>query len=164
MSFFKPSGISSRLGLYVLIILLSNTSNVPCSLSVRDQALYYTEQQRKLLFCTFSGKFETNDLHFFADWTFDLFVESPNISTLPDFLRTWRNKMISVPVVLWLYCDKLGNTSNRLVTAELLAACFMLVSFLAYSSTLKLEGPCSSEASVDFHWTIRPYIPEDRTL
>jgi hypothetical protein len=35
----------------------------------------------------------------------------------------------------------------------LLAPCFMLVSCLAYSATLKMEATCSS-TSVDFHWTI----------
>jgi hypothetical protein len=34
-----------------------------------------------------------------------------------------------------------------------LAACFMLVSCLAYSSTLKMEVICSSETLVDFQQT-----------
>jgi hypothetical protein len=46
----------------------------------------------------------------------------------------------------------------------LLANCFMLVSCLAYSSTLKMEATCSSEMSVDFQRTIWHYIPEYRTL
>jgi hypothetical protein len=41
---------------------------------------------------------------------------------------------------------------------------FMLVSCLAYSSTLKMEATCCSEMSVDFQWTTRHYIPEHRTL
>jgi hypothetical protein len=41
---------------------------------------------------------------------------------------------------------------------------FMLVSCLAYSSTVKIEATCSSETSVEFHRTTRRYIPEDRTL
>jgi hypothetical protein len=36
---------------------------------------------------------------------------------------------------------------------------FMLVSCLAYSSTLKTEVTCSSETSGDFQMTIRRYIP-----
>jgi hypothetical protein len=44
------------------------------------------------------------------------------------------------------------------------AACFMLDSCLAYSSTLKMKETCSSETSVDFQQTTRRYIPEDRTL
>jgi hypothetical protein len=40
----------------------------------------------------------------------------------------------------------------------------MLVSCLAYSSTLNMETTCFSETSVDFQRTIRRYIPEDRTL
>jgi hypothetical protein len=41
---------------------------------------------------------------------------------------------------------------------------FMLVSCLAYSSTLKMEAKCSSEESADFQQTTRHYIPEERTL
>jgi hypothetical protein len=46
----------------------------------------------------------------------------------------------------------------------LLATCFMLVSCLSYSSTLKMEATCSSETSVEFKLTTRRYIPEARTL
>jgi hypothetical protein len=45
-----------------------------------------------------------------------------------------------------------------------LAACFMLVSWLAYSSTLKLKVTCSPKTSADFQWTTWPYFPDDRTL
>jgi hypothetical protein len=41
---------------------------------------------------------------------------------------------------------------------------FTLVSYSAYSSTLKMEATCSSETSVDFQLTTRRYIPEDRAL
>jgi hypothetical protein len=41
---------------------------------------------------------------------------------------------------------------------------FMLVSCLAYFSTLKMEATCFSEASVEFQRTTWRYIPEDRTL
>jgi hypothetical protein len=37
------------------------------------------------------------------------------------------------------------------------------VSCLTYSSTLKMEATCSSETSVDFQRTTRPYIPDNRT-
>jgi hypothetical protein len=46
----------------------------------------------------------------------------------------------------------------------LLATCFMLVSCLAYSSTLKMAAKRSSETSVDFQQTAWDYIPDDRTL
>jgi hypothetical protein len=46
----------------------------------------------------------------------------------------------------------------------LLAACFMLVSCLAYTSTLKMEVICSSETSVGFHRTTQCYNPKDRIL
>jgi hypothetical protein len=44
------------------------------------------------------------------------------------------------------------------------ATCFMLVSCLAYSVTLKMEATCSSKTLVDFQRTTWHYIPEDRTL
>jgi hypothetical protein len=40
----------------------------------------------------------------------------------------------------------------------------MLVSCLAYSSTLKMEAICFSKMSVDFQHTTWPYAPEDSTL
>jgi hypothetical protein len=40
----------------------------------------------------------------------------------------------------------------------------MLVSCLAYSSTLKMKSICSSKTLVGFQRTTRGYIPEDRTL
>jgi hypothetical protein len=50
------------------------------------------------------------------------------------------------------------------VTAETeLAACFMLASFLAYPSALKMEAIYSSETSVKFKRTTRRYIPDDKT-
>jgi hypothetical protein len=39
--------------------------------------------------------------------------------------------------------------------------CFMLVSCLAYSLTLKMEVICSSKTLVNFQGTIEYYIPED---
>jgi hypothetical protein len=41
---------------------------------------------------------------------------------------------------------------------------FMVVSCLAYSSTLKMEAICSFERSVDLQPTKRRYNPEDRTI
>jgi hypothetical protein len=42
-----------------------------------------------------------------------------------------------------------------------LAVCFMLVSCLAYSSTLTMEAVYYSETSVGFHQITRRYIPEE---
>jgi hypothetical protein len=47
---------------------------------------------------------------------------------------------------------------------SLLVTCFILVSCLDYSSTLKMEATCSPETSVNCQRTTRCYIPEDRTL
>jgi hypothetical protein len=41
------------------------------------------------------------------------------------------------------------------------ATCFMLVSCLVYSLTLKIEVTCSFKMSVDSEWTIWRYIPEN---
>jgi hypothetical protein len=49
-------------------------------------------------------------------------------------------------------------------TTALLAVCFMLVSCLSYTSTLKMEATCSSETVVDFRQITWCNIPEDRTL
>jgi hypothetical protein len=46
---------------------------------------------------------------------------------------------------------------------SLLAICFLLVSCLAYSLTLKMETICSSE-TLGFFWTTWCYNPEDCTL
>jgi hypothetical protein len=41
---------------------------------------------------------------------------------------------------------------------------FTLVSCSAYSSPLKMEAICSSETSVEFKRTTRPYVPENITF
>jgi hypothetical protein len=41
---------------------------------------------------------------------------------------------------------------------------FMLISCLAYSSTLKLEAIVLSETTENPQWNIPPYTPEDRTF
>jgi hypothetical protein len=43
-----------------------------------------------------------------------------------------------------------------------IAACFLLVSCLAYSSTLKMEAICSSEMLIGFYRTTWYYTQEDR--
>jgi hypothetical protein len=45
----------------------------------------------------------------------------------------------------------------------LLPTFFPVVSYLAYSSTMKIETICSSEMSVNFERTTRRYIPGGRT-
>jgi hypothetical protein len=36
-----------------------------------------------------------------------------------------------------------------------------LVACLVYSSTLKMEGICFSETSLNFYWTTRHNVPDD---
>jgi hypothetical protein len=64
-------------------------------------------------------------------------------------------------------CYKRALNNTGIVFAgrqALLAICFMLVSCLAYSSTLKMVAACSSETSVDFQRIAWYYIPDGRTL
>jgi hypothetical protein len=51
---------------------------------------------------------------------------------------------------------------NEREAGRLLAVCFMLVSFLDYSSTLNMEATYSSEI-YEFQRTTRRYVPEDTT-
>jgi hypothetical protein len=75
-------------------------------------------------------------------------------------ITVYRRKMSSS--VFWdMSCSPLYV--NRCLRA-LLATWFMLVSCMVYSATLKMEATSSSETSVDFQWTTRRYIPENRTL
>jgi hypothetical protein len=48
--------------------------------------------------------------------------------------------------------------------ADIFAACFVLISCMANSSSLKMEAIRSSETSVNFHRTTWRYIPEGRSL
>jgi hypothetical protein len=54
-----------------------------------------------------------------------------------------------------------GRRISQAITA--ITHCFMLLSCLAYYSTLKMET-CSSETSDDFQHTTWRYSPEDRSL
>jgi hypothetical protein len=56
---------------------------------------------------------------------------------------------------------KPANSSSRV---SHLAATFMVISHLAYTSTLKIELKYPSETSADFLWSTLCYIPEERIL
>jgi hypothetical protein len=47
---------------------------------------------------------------------------------------------------------------------SVIGSCFMFVSLLINSLTLKMEATLPSEASVDFHRITWRYIPDDRSL
>jgi hypothetical protein len=49
---------------------------------------------------------------------------------------------------------------KQAASTTLVAACFTLVSCLAYSSTLKMEATYSSETIDDFQWATEQFIPE----
>jgi hypothetical protein len=56
-----------------------------------------------------------------------------------------------------------GSKNKPSKISACLLPTFMLVSCLAYFSTLKMKAMCSSERLVDFQWTTWRYIPEDST-
>jgi hypothetical protein len=47
---------------------------------------------------------------------------------------------------------------------DILAACFMLVTYLAYTLTMKMEGVCSSETPMNVCQATGHHILEERTL
>jgi hypothetical protein len=53
---------------------------------------------------------------------------------------------------------------KQVASSVLLALSFILVSYVAYASTLKMEATYSSETLVDFQWTTRRYISENIIL
>jgi hypothetical protein len=59
---------------------------------------------------------------------------------------------------------RVSQTNQHDADRALFSVSFMLVSCFTYTSTMKMEAICSSKTYVDFHWTIQPYILEDRTL
>jgi hypothetical protein len=56
------------------------------------------------------------------------------------------------------------NTVQSIESQALLATCLMLVSCVAYSSTLKMEVTCCFKTLADFQQTTQQYIPENRNL
>jgi hypothetical protein len=65
---------------------------------------------------------------------------------------------------LHLQGRSLSQERNQRTESSLVAASFMLISCLAYSSTLKMEATRSSETLTGSQWTTRHYISGDRTL
>jgi hypothetical protein len=61
---------------------------------------------------------------------------------------------------------KAANSKVLFCSAQfaLLAACFLLVSCLAYSSALKIERVRPSETSVNYYWAAQLYMQEDNIL
>jgi hypothetical protein len=49
---------------------------------------------------------------------------------------------------------------KQIASKALLAACIMLISFLAYCSALKMEATYSFKMFVDFQWTAQWCIPK----
>jgi hypothetical protein len=60
--------------------------------------------------------------------------------------------------------SRFKNKPSKKLTEFFLPPASTLAPWLAYFSTLKMEGICSSEMSVDFQQNTCRYMPEDRTL
>jgi hypothetical protein len=60
---------------------------------------------------------------------------------------------------LHLQSGRLSQARTRLKQVAT-RACFMLVSYMIYSSTLKMEATCPSETPVDFYEATQHYNPE----
>jgi hypothetical protein len=67
---------------------------------------------------------------------------------------------VTTSAILYSLISAIKHKRNGIM----LANCFVLVSCLPYSLTLKMEATCSSETSVDFQRTTRRHIQEARTL
>jgi hypothetical protein len=68
-----------------------------------------------------------------------------------------------VPTAVLHFWDII-HVRNQAQLSCLLAHFFMLFSCLAYSSNLNMNRHVYNEISIIFQWTIRHYIPEDRTV
>jgi hypothetical protein len=95
------------------------------------------------------------------------------ISSSQDFLLytsfysvppTWIMKKTKCEETYLLVCTAVQLAESQRMFRRNISACSMLVSCLAYSSTLKTMVICSSEALADFHQTTWSYISEDTTL
>jgi hypothetical protein len=72
-----------------------------------------------------------------------------------------RYKLISCSVYYWALLRI--NIRSWRQNFKLLDNCFMLVSCLAYLSTLKIEATCSTETYDDFQCSTLRYTPENKT-
>jgi hypothetical protein len=72
--------------------------------------------------------------------------------------------MIKNSSILWHIMARSPLKINRRFWGKWSNFCFILVSSLDYSPTLKMEAICFSEKSVDSQRTTWHCIPEDRTL
>jgi hypothetical protein len=75
-----------------------------------------------------------------------------------------RCKSTDVSELHVLYILRAEEQAKEETSLVLLFACFVLISSLSCSVTLKMETLCSSETSDDFQRTMRYSIPEDKCL
>jgi hypothetical protein len=68
-------------------------------------------------------------------------------------LGSWSLITSTLPLFITFYCTE---------WISWVAACFMLYSYLAYSSSLKMNTKCSSKTLLNFHHTTWHYIPKAR--
>jgi hypothetical protein len=97
-------------------------------------------------------KVDMPPLHSFTEW----------LSTMHQNSRSYALNIEPKRCIFWEITPCSPYSTD--VSEERDSASFILVSYLVYSSTLKMESACPSETSVEFQRTTRRYIPEDRTL
>jgi hypothetical protein len=87
---------------------------------------------------------------------------NPCAATFNDLLcfRIWDTRSEDYEDIMPCSQLKINRRFERTCRLVLLATCFMLISCLAYFSTLKMEITSSSETSVDFQRTTWHCIPE----
>jgi hypothetical protein len=96
---------------------------------------------------------------------FQIFYD--NTITFFLFIIIWLQTITPLFHKPWLSAEyeQLQETSRKYAAIRvLLAACFMLVSCLAYASTQKMEAVYHSEMSADIQQPSQLYIPEDRNF
>jgi hypothetical protein len=120
-------------------------------------------------FCGFPQSLQVN-----AGWVLRLNHDSvfPNPSSSSCFQSSWCSTVYSLdilsvvkwPIKIKSETEQVGVAVTFQASKNLLAACFTLVSAVAFYSDLKMEATCSSKTWVEFQRTARRYIPVDSNL
>jgi hypothetical protein len=78
----------------------------------------------------------------------------------PGSLSILVTQLLDIKYLFWKQIKSESHVAKKM----LLAACFMLVYYLVYSSTLMVKAICFPETSVDFQRTAWCFIPQRRTF
>jgi hypothetical protein len=109
-----------------------------------------------------SGKLQTKSMHIASEVLTAVIMKCSVFWYIATCSPMKVNRSFEGTYRLHLHCRRISQARNQREAGGKLN--FLIVPYLAYSSTLKMEATCSSETSTDFHRTTLRYIPEDRTL